>query len=164
MQIQGELKKRSLLDGGSSTIHRSLNSRATAEIPHQGGPVEVRLGMIRTAVGVVSQEGILSLWTGLSPALGRHLIYSGIRMGLYEKLRDDVLGRNPDGSFPIYKVFLTPNVDIRLYLNCNYFLELFKYFESLTRAGGIRRAPCRWIRTVHCKSNGSCEGPTSDGR
>jgi solute carrier family 25 uncoupling protein 27 len=63
-----------------------------------------RLGMFRTALGVVRNEGMMQLWSGLSPALYRHVIYSGIRMALYEKIRDDIFGREPDGSYPVHKV------------------------------------------------------------
>jgi len=80
MQIQGELQR----SGGAGS--------------------EKRLGMLRTAAGIWTGEGVLSLWKGLPPALYRHVIYSGLRMLLYEHLRDDILGKNPDGSFPVYKV------------------------------------------------------------
>jgi solute carrier family 25 uncoupling protein 27 len=81
MQIQGELQARDA-----------------------AGTPAVRRGMFLTAKGIIRDEGLFRLWSGLPPALYRHMIYSGIRMGLYEKLRDDVLGKNPDGTFPIYKV------------------------------------------------------------
>ena len=60
-------------------------------------------GMVRIAVGIVQEEGFTKLWQGLSPAVYRHLIYTGVRMGVYEQLRDKVLGRNSDGSFPTWK-------------------------------------------------------------
>jgi len=66
-----------------------------------------RQGMLKTGLGIIQNEGVLGLWRGLSPALYRHVIYSGIRMALYEKLRDDIFGKDPDGSYPIYKAALT---------------------------------------------------------
>lgn len=33
--------------------------------------------MLTTAVGVIQEEGLLKLWTGITPALYRHVIYSG---------------------------------------------------------------------------------------
>ena len=45
----------------------------------------------------------MNLWRGLTPACLRHLVYSGSRLGLYEYIREDVLGRDADGSFPLQK-------------------------------------------------------------
>ncbi|XP_039255433.2 mitochondrial uncoupling protein 4-like [Styela clava] len=70
------------------------------------GTVSVRnRGMVRTAVGIVQEEGITKLWQGLPPAVYRHLIYTGVRMGAYEQIRE-ILGRNSDGSFPVYKAVI----------------------------------------------------------
>ena len=33
------------------------------------------------------EEGITRLWQGCTPGLARHLIYSGVRMNLYDVLR-----------------------------------------------------------------------------
>ncbi|XP_068793100.1 mitochondrial uncoupling protein 4 isoform X2 [Struthio camelus] len=59
--------------------------------------------MLRTAVGIVQEEGLLKLWQGATPALYRHIVYSGVRIVAYEHLRDSVLGRAEDGSFPFWK-------------------------------------------------------------
>lgn len=69
-----------------------------------GAQVQERQGMLKTALGIIRNEGLSSIVRGLSPALYRHVIYSGIRMALYEKLRDDIFGREPDGSYPVHKV------------------------------------------------------------
>lgn len=45
----------------------------------------------------------MNLWRGLTPACLRHLVYSGSRLGLYEYIREDVFGRDSDGSFPLHK-------------------------------------------------------------
>ena len=45
-------------------------------------------GFVRTAAGVVREEGARRLWQGVTPAIYRHLIYSGVRMNGYEWLRD----------------------------------------------------------------------------
>ncbi|EWM22605.1 solute carrier family member 27 [Nannochloropsis gaditana] len=49
------------------------------------------------------QGGYMNLWRGLTPACLRHIVYSGSRLGLYEFWREDVLGRDADGSFPLHK-------------------------------------------------------------
>jgi len=60
-------------------------------------------GMFRTALGIVKEEGLLNLWQGLPPAVLRHVVYSGCRMGFYEHLRDNVFKKNEDGYFPVWK-------------------------------------------------------------
>ncbi|KAL2095598.1 hypothetical protein ACEWY4_007746 [Coilia grayii] len=60
-------------------------------------------GMVRTAIGIAREEGPLKLWQGVTPAIYRHVVYSGGRMLAYEQLRESVLGRNADGSFPLWK-------------------------------------------------------------
>lgn len=59
-------------------------------------------GMLKTALGIVNEEGALKLWQGVSSALYRHVVYSGIRIVSYETLRDQLLLKNEDGSFPIW--------------------------------------------------------------
>uniref|UniRef100_V9KFT5 Mitochondrial uncoupling protein 4 n=1 Tax=Callorhinchus milii TaxID=7868 RepID=V9KFT5_CALMI len=63
-------------------------------------------GMIRTAVGIVKEEGLFKLWQGVTPAIFRHVVYTGSRMALYEQMRDLVFRRNEDGSFPLWKATL----------------------------------------------------------
>lgn len=46
------------------------------------------IGMIKTAVGIAKQEGVLKLWTGLMPMFQRHAIYSGCRLIFYEQFRN----------------------------------------------------------------------------
>ncbi|KAJ8275185.1 hypothetical protein COCON_G00098100 [Conger conger] len=60
-------------------------------------------GMLRTAIGIVREEGPLKLWQGVTPAIYRHIVYSGVRMVAYEQLRDSALGRRADASFPFWK-------------------------------------------------------------
>jgi solute carrier family 25 uncoupling protein 27 len=58
--------------------------------------------MLQTTVGIVKEEGLFRLWQGFTPAIYRHVIYSGIRIVSYEKLRDEVLKKEADGSFPVW--------------------------------------------------------------
>lgn len=60
-------------------------------------------GMIKTAVGIVHEEGVLKLWQGVTPAVYRHVVYSGIRIVAYETMRDKVLKKDSNGAFPIWK-------------------------------------------------------------
>jgi solute carrier family 25 uncoupling protein 27 len=66
-----------------------------------------RRGALRTLVGVVRDEGPRQLYNGLGPAWVRQFVYSGTRVVVYEAMREDILGRNPDGSFPLWKGMLS---------------------------------------------------------
>ncbi|KAL1130632.1 hypothetical protein AAG570_011874 [Ranatra chinensis] len=59
--------------------------------------------MVKTAIGIVNEEGVFKLWQGITPAIYRHIVYSGIRFVTYEQLRENVLKKNDDGSFPLWK-------------------------------------------------------------
>ncbi|CAH1793632.1 unnamed protein product [Owenia fusiformis] len=66
----------------------------------------VRRGVVGTAAGIVREEGILKMWQGVTPAFCRHFVYTGCRMGFYEILREQILGKNADGTFPVWKAVL----------------------------------------------------------
>ena len=66
-----------------------------------------RRGLLATLVSVATEEGFRKLWHGLPPALCRRTVYSGCRMSCYETLRETVLMRNPDGTFPLRKASLS---------------------------------------------------------
>ncbi|KAF4794344.1 Mitochondrial uncoupling protein 3 [Turdus rufiventris] len=59
--------------------------------------------MLRTAVGIAHEEGLWMLWQGATPAVYRHIVYTGVRMITYEHLRDSALGRTEGESFPLWK-------------------------------------------------------------
>ncbi|XP_014674007.1 PREDICTED: mitochondrial uncoupling protein 4-like [Priapulus caudatus] len=82
LQIQGEI------------AHHHHHGVATDTVPHKG--------MVRTALGIVKEEGLHKLWQGVTPAIYRHLVYTGCRMTFYEKIRE-VLGKNDDGTFSFWK-------------------------------------------------------------
>jgi solute carrier family 25 uncoupling protein 27 len=63
-----------------------------------------RGGMIRMAYNIGRKEGILSLWQGLGPAILRHYIYTGIRIGLYELIRDNWFDKSRE-NIAIWLVF-----------------------------------------------------------
>ncbi|XP_054284363.1 mitochondrial uncoupling protein 4 isoform X2 [Macrosteles quadrilineatus] len=60
-------------------------------------------GMLKTALGIAREEGTTNLWRGVTPAIYRHVVYSGIRIVAYERIRDNVLKKNSNGTFPIWK-------------------------------------------------------------
>ncbi|KAK3761358.1 hypothetical protein RRG08_060925 [Elysia crispata] len=86
LQIQGERAQH------VRTIRSSV-------VPHRG--------MIATAAGIVQEEGLLKLWQGVTPALYRHIVYTGCRMSMYEFLREKVFKKNKDGTFSLWKAIVS---------------------------------------------------------
>ena len=75
-------------------MHGELARLSAIPMPHRG--------MLATKIGIIREEGVMGLWTGLTPAVLRQIIYSGIRLPLYEMIRKQ-LGRNPEGTFAVHK-------------------------------------------------------------
>ncbi|KAF2894820.1 hypothetical protein ILUMI_11353 [Ignelater luminosus] len=59
--------------------------------------------MVKTLIGIASEEGLPKLWQGMSAGLVRHVIYSGTRMVTYQILRDEVFMKKSDEYFPMWK-------------------------------------------------------------
>ncbi|XP_042210182.1 mitochondrial uncoupling protein 4-like isoform X3 [Homarus americanus] len=83
LQIQGE---------------KGLNGNGIHHQPYRG--------LASTGVGIIREEGMLRLWQGVTPAVYRHLIYSGTRMVLYEKVRDHLFTRRADGTRPVWQAIV----------------------------------------------------------
>ncbi|XP_029451923.1 mitochondrial uncoupling protein 4 isoform X2 [Rhinatrema bivittatum] len=88
-----DLTKTRLQIQGEAALQR-LGGNAEKAVPYRG--------MIRTAAGIVREEGWLKLWQGATPAIYRHIVYSGVRMLAYEQLRGSLI-RRADDSFPLWK-------------------------------------------------------------
>ena len=63
--------------------------------------------MVKTALGIVNEEGFFRLGQGMTPAIYRHAIYTGVRFGAYEQMRENILKRNPDGTYSLWSVIFT---------------------------------------------------------
>ena len=80
--------------------------RSNPTIPHSSDPSRAAVpqvpyrGLFRTALGVVREEGPLCLWQGITPAVCRHIIYTGVRMNGYEWMRNQV--REEGASLPVW--------------------------------------------------------------
>ncbi|XP_071952972.1 mitochondrial uncoupling protein 4-like [Antedon mediterranea] len=128
-------------------------------------------GMMRTAAGVVEEEGILKLWQGVTPAVYRHIVYTGCRMGAYEYIRDNVLGKNEDGTFPVWKAVCgglaagaigqfiaspTDLVKVQMQMEGRRRLEgkpqrvkgTFHAFTQIVKQGGVRGLWKGWVPNV----------------
>ncbi|MCJ8735160.1 hypothetical protein PDJAM_G00243700 [Pangasius djambal] len=151
LQIQGEYAPEKLSKSGTAnTVYR---------------------GMLSTAVGIVREEGPLKLWQGATPAIYRHIVYSGGRMLAYEQLRDFVLGKSEDGSFPLWKAafggmvsgalgqFLaspTDLVKVQMQMEGKRRLEgkpprvhgVIHAFVKIAKEGGIRGLWAGWVPNV----------------
>ncbi|PNH09111.1 Mitochondrial uncoupling protein 4, partial [Tetrabaena socialis] len=55
--------------------------------PGQASAVRRPYGAVRMALELVRREGVRGLYAGLSPALVRHIFYTGTRITVYERLR-----------------------------------------------------------------------------
>jgi len=75
-----------------------------AALPRHGAAaIVVKRSMLQTLDNVVQQEGFFNLWSGLRPAICRHMIYTNLRLLVYENTKKHVLHCDTDGSFPFYK-------------------------------------------------------------
>uniref|UniRef100_A0A0K0FH13 Mitochondrial uncoupling protein 4 (inferred by orthology to a human protein) n=1 Tax=Strongyloides venezuelensis TaxID=75913 RepID=A0A0K0FH13_STRVS len=64
-------------------------TKTRLQISHDGKSViQKPKGMIKMSMFIAKTEGIMSLWRGVTPAIYRHYIYTGIRMGTYENIRN----------------------------------------------------------------------------
>ncbi|XP_071483310.1 mitochondrial uncoupling protein 4-like [Diadema antillarum] len=128
-------------------------------------------GMVRTALGIVEEEGLFKLWQGVTPAIYRHIVYTGCRMGAYEYIRDNIFGKNPDGTFPVWKAVIagstagafgqflsspTDLVKVQMQTEGRRRLEgkpprvktAFKCFKQILAEGGIRGLWKGWVPNV----------------
>ncbi|XP_064390240.1 mitochondrial uncoupling protein 4-like [Halichondria panicea] len=125
-------------------------------------------GVVRTAIGIAREEGVLKLWRGLPPAVLRHCIYSGCRMTFYEVIRDHIFKRNKDGTYPLWKAvpsgmiagaggqFIaspTDRVKVLLQMEGRRVLDghkpryrgMWHVFTSIARTGGVAALWKGWV-------------------
>ncbi|XP_066445263.1 mitochondrial uncoupling protein 4 [Eleutherodactylus coqui] len=137
----------------------------------EGGPAVPYRGMVRTAVGIAQEEGLWKLWQGATPALYRHIVYSGVRMVAYEQLRDSPLGKGNSESFPLWKAvvggmtagalgqfFASPTdlVKVQMQMEGRRRLEgkpprvrgVYHAFVTIVSKGGIRALWAGWVPNV----------------
>ncbi|XP_018422307.1 PREDICTED: mitochondrial uncoupling protein 4 isoform X2 [Nanorana parkeri] len=128
-------------------------------------------GMVRTAVGIVQEEGLLKLWQGATPAVYRHIVYSGVRMVVYEQIRDSPLGKGDAEAFPLWKAvvggmtagaigqfFASPTdlVKVQMQMEGKRRLEgkpprvrgVYHAFVTILSRGGIRGLWAGWVPNV----------------
>ncbi|XP_057875830.1 mitochondrial uncoupling protein 4 isoform X2 [Melospiza georgiana] len=154
------------------------------------GPAVPYRGMLRTAAGIAQEEGVWKLWQGATPAVYRHIVYTGVRMVTYEHLRDSVLGRAEGESFPLWKAvvggisagaigqfFASPTdlVKVQMQMEGKRKLEgkplrfrgVHHAFLKILSEGGVRGLWAGWVPNVQraalVNMGGPClEHPASD--
>ncbi|XP_055300961.1 mitochondrial uncoupling protein 4 [Sitodiplosis mosellana] len=84
LQIQGEGKK------------LKANDLATTN------KVQYR-GMVATVCGIVREEGAMKLWQGVTPALYRHVVYSGVRIAIYDRMRKTLDVSEDHSGLPLWE-------------------------------------------------------------
>lgn len=67
-------------------------------------------GMFSIIIGIVKEEGLKNLYRGLAPACLRHCIYSGVRVSIYQFIREEIFGRNEKGNFALWKAILAGGI------------------------------------------------------
>ncbi|KAK8955622.1 Mitochondrial uncoupling protein 1 [Platanthera guangdongensis] len=76
-----------------------------------GGDVEVVVrwwivGNAGTVATIAREEGLAALWKGVVPGLHRQCLFGGLRIGLYEPVKNLYVGENFVGDVPLSKKIL----------------------------------------------------------
>ncbi|GLC46638.1 Matrilysin [Pleodorina starrii] len=59
-------------------------------------------GLLGTVLTIAREEGPASLWKGLEPGLHRQCLFGGLRIGLYEPVRNLYVGKDFKGDPPLH--------------------------------------------------------------
>ena len=60
-------------------------------------------GLIGTMRTVSREEGVAALWKGLTPGIHRQCLFGGLRIGLYEPVKNVFVGKDHEGPVPLVK-------------------------------------------------------------
>ncbi|KAK6943063.1 Mitochondrial substrate/solute carrier [Dillenia turbinata] len=63
-------------------------------------------GLLGTVGTIAREEGLVSLWKGIVPGLHRQCLFGGLRIGLYEPVRNLYVGKDHVGDIPLTKKIL----------------------------------------------------------
>lgn len=64
-------------------------------------------GMTQTGMSIVRNEGFSKLWKGIEAIFLRQLIYAGVRVSSYKKIKEWMTSRNDDKSyFPLWQAII----------------------------------------------------------
>lgn len=60
-------------------------------------------GLLGTVGTVAKEEGVGALWKGVVPGLHRQVLFGGLRIGLYEPVKNLYVGKDHQGDVPLIK-------------------------------------------------------------
>lgn len=75
-------------------------------LPGDGATALKYRGMIGTMATIAREEGLKSLWNGIVPGLHRQCLFGGLRIGLYEPVKNLYVGKDFVGDVPLHKKIL----------------------------------------------------------
>eukprot|EP00963_Diacronema_lutheri_P008415 scaffold752_cov322-Pavlova_lutheri.AAC.12 len=67
------------------------------------GEAPMYSGMVGTIKTVAKEEGVAALWKGIVPGLHRQCVYGGLRIGLYDPVKQSIVGKDHVGEVPLLK-------------------------------------------------------------
>ncbi|GBF87431.1 mitochondrial uncoupling 1-like protein [Raphidocelis subcapitata] len=73
---------------------------AKVRLQLQGGGNKYK-GLLGTCATIAREEGATALWKGLEPGLHRQVVYGGLRIGLYEPVKNFFVGKDHVGDVPL---------------------------------------------------------------
>lgn len=109
--------------------------------------------MFEVTYNIIRREGAMSLWTGVGPAITRHYIYTGIRMGAYEVLREAVYDKDTEKTFPVWKSMLCGALSGLVAQFAASPTDLIKVFICPVKLKRLVRFKCKWKAFVDCKTS-----------
>ncbi|KXZ44839.1 hypothetical protein GPECTOR_61g792 [Gonium pectorale] len=74
---------------------------AKVRLQLQSGSTKYK-GLLGTVLTIAREEGPSSLWKGLEPGLHRQCLFGGLRIGLYEPVRNVYVGKDFKGDPPLH--------------------------------------------------------------
>lgn len=75
-------------------------------LPGEGATALKYRGMFGTMATIAREEGLKSLWNGIVPGLHRQCLFGGLRIGLYEPVKNLYVGKDFVGDVPLHQKIL----------------------------------------------------------
>lgn len=67
----------------------------------KGGTTKYK-GLLGTVVTIGKEEGASALWKGIEPGMHRQCLFGGLRIGMYEPVRNFYVGKDHVGDIPLH--------------------------------------------------------------